>query len=616
LQKEIEAIQQKYKIVGREEELGKALAAISASKHILFEGTVGVGKTVVATALAKYFERNFFRVDGDERYTEYKLTGWFDPALVVAKGYTREAFIPGPLTQAMTEGSFLFINELNRMPEGTQNVLLPAMDEGQVMIPKIAEVRAKPGFLVIATQNPEEFVGTSRLSEALRDRFVWIRLDYQTETEEQEIVRKETGCGSDEILETAVKIARKTRGDPDIRHGASVRAAIDMTHLIQRWSKSETKNPDLWIKAAIMALATRVELQDRTSRKLDEVIRNIVKSVLGESSADSFGETSTGSKKTSGARSRDFSTSNATREVRAALEEGNLSMAVRILQQNSQSISEILLDEELSKSIMKIAERSEPRWPALQLLHTALAGLDPKRRQIAKSVLNRMIRRVAAQIVGRGIHPTVRVDAPFRPGLEEFDLEETLENRLGKNFFDYHDIVCVERHPRKKAYSLILDASNSMQAEKILIAALTVGVFAYKFLDSQYSVITFKDCAHSLKPIEEELGIEGLIDRILDLQPGGSTNIQEALQKSLEELEKLRKLEGTGILITDGWVTKGGDPIQVAAKYPMLHVIQVPFGVGGGDSKMCTDLAAAGRGRYSYVREFYQLPQAILNIFK
>jgi MoxR-like ATPase len=219
MQGEVELIKQRYRIVGREEELLKALAAVSCDKHVLFEGTVGVGKTVIATALASHFNREFYRVDGDERYTENKLIGWFDPALVIAKGYSWETLIPGPLTQAMMDGSFLFINELNRMPEGTQNVLLPAMDERQIIIPKIGTVKAKPGFLIIATQNPEEYVGTSRLSEAIKDRFVWIYLDYQSEDEERRIVEKETGCKNGDVIAIAVRIARRTRRNAEIRHG-------------------------------------------------------------------------------------------------------------------------------------------------------------------------------------------------------------------------------------------------------------------------------------------------------------------------------------------------------------------------------------------------------------
>jgi Mg-chelatase subunit ChlD len=266
--------------------------------------------------------------------------------------------------------------------------------------------------------------------------------------------------------------------------------------------------------------------------------------------------------------------------------------------------------------MLKVAEHSEPKWPALQLLFMTQANLDPERKQMARKILNRTIRRIAAQIVGRGICPTEYVNVPFQPGLEEFNLEQTLENNLGKNFFDYRDMVCIERRRKKNAFSLILDASNSMQMEKIVIAALAVGVFAYRFLEDHYSIITFKGHAQLLKSIKDSPNMEKLIDKMLDIQPGGLTNIEEALQKGLEELEKLRELESTGILITDGWVTKGKDPVKTAEKYRRLHVIQVPLGVGGGDSEMCMNLAKAGRGKYSYVHDFYQLPRAIMNIMK
>jgi MoxR-like ATPase len=278
---EISSLQEKYEIIGREVELEKALMAANAGKHVLFEGAVGVGKTILAVALANHFKRGFYRVDGDERYTEHKLVGWFDPSTVIPKGYSWESFISGPLVQAMTEGAFLFINELNRMPEGTQNVLLPAMDEGHIIVPKIGTINAKPGFLVIATQNPEDYVGTSRISEALMDRFVWIPLQYQSPEEEAKIVQKETGFDNEDIILTAVDIARKTRDNTDIRRGASIRGAIDLTALISSFSSGKfVEESDVWVKASVMALGTKVELHDRTDKAIEEVIQSIVLSVL------------------------------------------------------------------------------------------------------------------------------------------------------------------------------------------------------------------------------------------------------------------------------------------------------------------------------------------------
>ncbi len=445
---------------------------------------------------------------------------------------------------------------------------------------------------------------------------MWIRLDYQTEAEEQKIVEKETGCKNHDIIAIAVKIARKTRENPDIRHGASVRGAIDITELIQSLSESSTLNLDVWTRVAIMALTTKIELQDQTTQKMENVIKDIVTSVLNEYARGAGKKLTSRSVDTTKKQKKRKSSSDSSKKIKTALNEGNLAKVVYLLQQNPQAISEMLLEENLFETMLKMAEHSEPRWPALQLLFVTQASLDPERRQIAKRILNRNIRRIAAQIVGRGIRPTKRVDVPFQPGLEEFDLEETVENKLGKEFFDCQDIVCIERRRKKNAFSLILDASNSMQMEKIVIAALAVGVFAYRFLDDHYSIITFKEHAQLLKTIKDSPDMEKLIDKMLDIQPGGLTNIEEALQKGLEELEKFPQLESTGILITDGWVTKGKDPVKIAERYPRLHVIQVPLGVGGGDSETCMNLAKAGRGKYSYVHDFHQLPRAILNIMK
>ena len=84
----------------------------------------------------------------------------------------------------MREGAVLFINELNRMPESVQNVLLPALDERLVSVPHVGVVDAVDGFQVVATQNPVEYVATGHLSEALRDRFEHLALEYQDAEEE------------------------------------------------------------------------------------------------------------------------------------------------------------------------------------------------------------------------------------------------------------------------------------------------------------------------------------------------------------------------------------------------------------------------------------------------
>lgn len=281
-------IQEKYRIIGRPNELKQALLAIKAKRHTLIEGSVGVGKTVIAVALANHFGRNIYRVDGDERYTEQKMVGYFDPPQVMVKGYTPDAFIEGPLMKAMKEGAFLFINELNRMPEGTQNVLLPAMDERKIVVPRIGLVEAKEGFTIIATQNPEEYIGTSRLSEALKDRFVWIMLDYQSEEEEEAIVKKETGSNDSLLVKAAVKIGKHTRNNPEIRRGASIRGAIDIVSVLQQAKTVDLADLEpieaerLLKTSTIMALSSKVELREGSNEKLVEMLSKIVDQVIKE----------------------------------------------------------------------------------------------------------------------------------------------------------------------------------------------------------------------------------------------------------------------------------------------------------------------------------------------
>ena len=275
----IRGIQEEHGIVGRERELATALAVLGAGRHLLLEGPVGVGKTTVALAVCAHLGRPTVRVDGDDRYSESKLTGWFDPPLVLERGYGPESFFAGPLVQAMREGAVLFINELNRMPESVQNVLLPALDERLVHVPHIGVVHAADGFQVVATQNPVEYVATGHLSEALRDRFEHLALEYQDAAEEVEIVRRETGCDDDALVDAAVRLTRATRRHPRFRKGASVRAAVAMVTIARRLG-----GDDALRQAAAAALATRVDLRDDIdadlASALDELYEQVV--VRGE----------------------------------------------------------------------------------------------------------------------------------------------------------------------------------------------------------------------------------------------------------------------------------------------------------------------------------------------
>jgi len=283
----VSRIKRKHQIVGRDRELRLMLLAALSKKHILLEGPVGVGKTLLAKAISDHLSREFIRVDGDERFNESKLIGYWDPPKVLKMGYVKEAFIEGPLTLAARRGAVLFINELNRMPDSAQNALLPVMDEGIISVPHLGTIKAKEGFMIIATQNPEESVGVTRLSEALKDRFVLIKLDYQSLEEELEITKLRSGA-PEELARISVLICRETRIDPAVRKGASVRSAIDMAIIAK--SMNSTGAVD-WYSVAQMVLPKRIEIREGASLSEDEVIKRIVDRVLKGSKSEDFPET-------------------------------------------------------------------------------------------------------------------------------------------------------------------------------------------------------------------------------------------------------------------------------------------------------------------------------------
>ncbi|MFX1287599.1 MAG: AAA family ATPase [Promethearchaeota archaeon] len=279
----VKEIQKRYKIIGRTEELEKIILARLVNKNILIEGEVGVGKTRIAKAIASFYDTEFTRIDCSEETLPHNLVGYFDPPLVISKGYLEDSYIYGPLTSSMLKGGCLFINEINRMPESTQNSLLTALDEGILEIPKLKTVKAHEKFFTIATQNPAAHVGVTVIGEALKDRFIWINLDFQPPEEEILIIKQEAkldNSNGEKIAQISQQIAHRSRNNTSIRRGSSIRGAIDLAQLI---SKTEniysTKN---WVNTAVMALYNKIELEDGTTRSKEEIITDIVLSVLNK----------------------------------------------------------------------------------------------------------------------------------------------------------------------------------------------------------------------------------------------------------------------------------------------------------------------------------------------
>jgi len=238
---------------------------------------------------------------------------------------------------------------------------------------------------------------------------------------------------------------------------------------------------------------------------------------------------------------------------------------------------------------------------------------DEKNFEIRKMLLQKIIylsRKIAAG--ASGIKKTAVTQ--YRPGLDELEVDRTLEAQIGSTVLDYENIYCHERIKQKSSYVLMLDVSNSMHQEKIMVGAIATGVFASKLRHDFYGVLTFAREASILKHVTGPNDLVTLMDKMLDVKSGGTTNIREALLKGLVLLNESKTISKTGIIVTDGWCTVGGDPVEVAAKYDRLHVLGISFGIGGSDPKTNSQMAKKGKGRYMYIKKYDDLPIAITKI--
>jgi len=225
------------RVVGRAHELRLVLAAVAAGRDILLEGPPGTSKTTLLRAITAEWGIPLVFIEGNADLTPARLIGHHNPARVLREDYSPDNFVDGPLLEAMKSGGFLYIEEFNRAPEDTLNTLLTAMAEREISVPRVGKVSARPTFRVIASMNPYDNVGTTRLSTSVHDRLCRLAISYQDEQAEQGIVALRAPLPADRIsgelasvlVADAVAVTRATRTHPDVRQGSSVRGAIDLT---------------------------------------------------------------------------------------------------------------------------------------------------------------------------------------------------------------------------------------------------------------------------------------------------------------------------------------------------------------------------------------------------
>jgi MoxR-like ATPase len=289
------------RVVGRERELELILAAVSAGRDMLIEGPPGTSKSTLLRAITAEWGVPLVFVEGNADLTPAKLTGYYNPAQVLREGYSAANFVDGPLLEAMREGGFLYIEEFNRAPEDTLNTLLTAMAEREIAVPRVGRIAARPTFRVIATMNPYDNVGTTRLSTSIHDRLCRLAVTYQDEESERGIVRLRAPLPPDEVpaglaaalVADAVAVTRATRVHPDVRQGSSVRGAIDLTLVagelvalrgirdsggsgrLTGGNPARQAYADAVFDAMVVALSGRIQLDETVDATPEAVLRQI-----------------------------------------------------------------------------------------------------------------------------------------------------------------------------------------------------------------------------------------------------------------------------------------------------------------------------------------------------
>ncbi len=275
-------------VVGRRRELELVTAALGAARHVLLEGPPGTGKSTLLRAIAGRAGLDLVFVEGNAELTPARLAGHFDPARVLTDGYAEDVFVDGPLVRALREGGLLYVEEINRVPEETLNLLITVMSEGELTVPRLGRIAASPSFRMVAAMNPYDAVGTARISGAVYDRVCRVAMGYQSADDELAIVDHETATHQPDLdepdvvqrtfIRQAVDVVRGTRVHPDVRIGSSVRGAIDLVLIAGQLAElrdSAVTDDDVALDAARMALSGRIRVHESTHRSPEEIIEEL-----------------------------------------------------------------------------------------------------------------------------------------------------------------------------------------------------------------------------------------------------------------------------------------------------------------------------------------------------
>lgn len=275
------------------------VATLLAQGHVLLEDVPGVGKTLVAKALARALHASFKRVQCTPDLLPSDITG----GAIYNQREQRFEFVPGPIF-----ANVVLVDEINRASPRTQSSLLESMAEGQVTSEGFSHALPRP-FFIIATQNPVEMAGTFPLPEAQLDRFlVALHLGYPAFADEVTILEREEHADPlelvqpvielDEIVglqqlaravdvvrplkEYIVQLAVATRAHPEVVLGLSPRGGVAVQQCAQALALIRGRTfvtPDDIKRAAPSVIAHRIVTRDRLPGTARTVISEVLRSV-------------------------------------------------------------------------------------------------------------------------------------------------------------------------------------------------------------------------------------------------------------------------------------------------------------------------------------------------
>jgi MoxR-like ATPase len=289
-------------VVGKAAEVDASVATLLAGGHLLIEDVPGVGKTTLASALARSFGAHAARIQFTSDLLPTDVTGVsvFDQA-------TKEfRFHDGPIF-----ANVVVADEVNRSTPKTQSALLEAMGEARVTVDGTTYPLPNP-FMVVATQNPQDMEGTFPLPEAQRDRFMTrISLGYPSLEAEVSLLGPRSAEGvlaevdavvplgqvvaarravshvhlAPEVAHYLVSIVSATREHPGIAHGASPRASLHLAHMARARAAMSGRayaSPDDVAAMAGIVLSHRIVTGDMHASAADalataeQIVRGVV----------------------------------------------------------------------------------------------------------------------------------------------------------------------------------------------------------------------------------------------------------------------------------------------------------------------------------------------------